>query len=68
MLRIDIAGAPHNGLDTPHVHIYDDTHEQGRLAIPLSELESYRLTDEIIESLVAFLEYNNFDSNNLVIS
>lgn len=68
MLRIDIKGTPHNGLDTPHVHIYDDKHEQGRLAIPLSELEDYESTDEIIESLIAFLDYNNFDTNNLVIS
>lgn len=63
LLRIDLVGATHRGIPTPHVHIFDDEHDNGFLAIPLDKLEKYNLTEDIIESLQEFLKYNNFDIN-----
>ena len=67
MLRIDIIGATHQGIPTPHVHIYDVDHEQGCLAIPLSQLKGYLPTSNIVDSLVEFLKYNNFDLKDVQI-
>ncbi|WP_225364532.1 DUF6978 family protein, partial [Lentilactobacillus parakefiri] len=67
LLRIDLVGATHRGIPTPHVHIFDDEHDNGFLAIPLDKLEKYNLTEDIIESLQEFLKYNNFDINELSI-
>ncbi|KRL70439.1 hypothetical protein FD08_GL001183 [Lentilactobacillus parakefiri DSM 10551] len=49
------------------MHIFDDEHDNGFLAIPLDKLEKYNLTEDIIESLQEFLKYNNFDINELSI-
>lgn len=68
MLRIDIVGATHQGIPTPHVHIYDEKHEQGNLCIPLSDIQNYNPTDDIITSLAEFLKYNNFEMKDLQIS
>ncbi|HAT55849.1 MAG TPA: hypothetical protein DCW31_11550 [Lactobacillus sp.] len=68
MLRIDIHGAPHNGLSTPHVHIYDNVHKNGAVAIPLEDLKNYDPTDDIVESLVAFLDYTNFAHDKTTIT
>lgn len=68
MLRVDLQGKPHNGLPTPHVHIYDDDHDNGSLAIPLAAIPSYNETNDIINSLIEFLKYNKFDLNSLQVS
>ena len=64
MIRIDLNGQDHNGLKTPHVHIFDEDHQNGHKAIPLSDIENYNGTEEIITSLSEFLKYNTFDISN----
>lgn len=68
MLRIDLIGATHNGIDTPHVHIFDQTHSDGFDAIPLSSLGNYNPTDDVVQSLYEFLKYNNFETAGISIS
>lgn len=63
MVRVDINGAAHHGVETPHIHIFDENHNQGDTAISISNLKQYDPTDEIIQSLIEFLNYNNFDTN-----
>lgn len=69
IIRININGKQHQGISTPHVHIFDDSHNNGSEVIPLSDLKNYaNLSDDIIQSLKAFLSYNNFDMEGLTIS
>lgn len=68
MIRIDINGQEHDGVDTPHVHIFDEEHENGRIAIPLSDLPNYDPTDDVVKSLYEFLKYNEFDTKGIQIS
>ncbi|MFD1125281.1 DUF6978 family protein [Lentilactobacillus raoultii] len=68
MLRIDLVGATHKGIPTPHVHIFDHDHCDGFDAIPLSSLKNYNPSDDIVISLFEFLKYNNFETRELLIS
>ncbi|HJA22826.1 MAG TPA: hypothetical protein H9958_01180 [Candidatus Limosilactobacillus intestinavium] len=68
MIRIDINGQRHEGVETPHVHIFDEEHSNGLEVIPLSKLPDYTPTDDIVQSLYEFLKYNNFDTKGLSIS
>ena len=66
MIRVDLHGKTHNRVPTPHVHIFDETHGNGTVAIPLINLSKYSaLSDDIVESLKAFLKYNNFETEEL---
>lgn len=68
MLRIDLIGATHNGIDTPHVYIFDQEHSDGFDAIPLSNLNNYNPTNDVVQSLYDFLQYNNFETKEISIS
>jgi len=68
MIRIDLIGATHQGIPTPHVHIFDEKHNDGLDVIPLFDIENYNQTSDIIESLATFLKYNNFELSDLSIS
>lgn len=69
MIRIDINGKVHEHVPTPHVHIFDKSHNEGSKAIPLSDLKNYPyLKDDIEKSLKAFLTYNNFEIKGLQVS
>ncbi|MSE05173.1 DUF6978 family protein [uncultured Clostridium sp.] len=68
VIRVDLIGRTHNGIPTPHVHIYDENHNNGVDAIPLSMLETYSPCTESIQSLSEFLKYNKFLVSNLQIS
>ena len=64
MVRLDMSGTSHIGFDgddipTPHVHIFDEKHKQGKIAEPLSSICNTPLGEELVESLFFFLEYNN---------
>lgn len=61
MVRLDMRGAPHNDVETPHVHIFDEIHNNGRDAIHLSKLTDITILEDIYDSLSFFLEYNNFE-------
>lgn len=67
MLRVDLIGAPHHHMPTPHVHIFDDAHDNGRQALELSSIKSYNNTCDIVDSLISFLRYNNFELSDLTI-
>ena len=57
MIRIDINGTMHHKVPTPHVHIFDEAHNNGTEVIPLAKLANYtNISDDIIESLKAFLK------------
>ena len=64
MIRIDLHGAAHHGLSTQQVHIFEVQHQNGNKSIPLANLEDYDLSDDIMESLLAFLTYNQFETQN----
>jgi len=64
MVRVDLNGAAHNGLPTPHIHIFDEAHQNGKLAIPLDNLDTYVQSDDLTTSFLAFLTYNQFDTQN----
>lgn len=68
MIRVDLKGRAHNGLETPHVHIYDQAHKNGSLAIPLADLKNYSPTDNIVDSVYEFLKYNNFTTDGTIFS
>ncbi|WP_204119962.1 DUF6978 family protein [Levilactobacillus wangkuiensis] len=68
MLRIDLIGATHHGIPTPHVHIFDDAHDNGRDVISLSDVNNYDPTTDVVGSLASFLRYNNFDLTDVSIS
>ncbi|AYG36482.1 MULTISPECIES: DUF6978 family protein [Lactiplantibacillus] len=68
MLRVDLIGATHQGTPTPHVHIFDESHDNGLTVIPLNQIPEYNTTDNVIESLGEFLKYNNFQVELLEIS
>lgn len=40
----------------------------GTTVVLLAKLASYSLSDDIVDSLIAFLKYNHFETNNLKIS
>lgn len=72
LVRLDMSGSPHddrfgNSVDTPHVHIFDEEHNNGRWAIPLSDLSDSEIIFELYDSLVLFLKYNNVKIDNVKI-
>lgn len=69
LIRIDINGKSHYHIPTPHVHIFDKKHKNGFEAIPLAQITDYpNLSDDIIQSLKAFLVFNNFEIEGLTFS
>ncbi|MGJ3977407.1 DUF6978 family protein [Levilactobacillus brevis] len=68
MIRVDLNGQTHNGIRTPHVHIFNEDYNDGKIAIPLNGLKDYNVTDDIIESLAEFLKFNNFDLDSVTIN
>lgn len=69
MVRFDINGSSHddrhgNPVETPHIHIFDEIHNQGKWAVPLSDISSDLLIYELHDGLIAFLEYNNINIGN----
>lgn len=72
MIRLDMSGTSHIGFEgedipTPHVHIFDDAHNQGKIAVPLSSICNTPLGEELIESLFFFLKYNNVSMEEISI-
>ncbi|MBK0040790.1 MULTISPECIES: hypothetical protein [unclassified Leuconostoc] len=67
MTRLDYSGTSHKGVETPHVHIYDEKHDFGKNALPLSALSA----DDIktyMDALDWFLNDNNVVHDNVKIS
>lgn len=67
-----MSGSPHMNIDgsdipTPHVHIYDEKHADGTIAVPLSDISDYEIVSELHDSLIAFLIYNNVERKDVQI-
>jgi len=70
IVRLDMTGPAHDSKDgflieTPHVHIFDERHNNGRWAIPLSEINDEKIINVLYDSLIIFLLYNNVDTTNV---
>lgn len=61
VVRLDYSGQAHRGIKTPHVHLFDERHQQGRLAEHLKDINPDMIVTDIVSSFKKFLEYNNFD-------
>lgn len=69
MMRYDICGADHNGIPAPHLHIFDNNHNNGTKVIYGNDLVSMHLLPSIKDNydinfilnvcLPEFLKYNN---------
>ena len=66
LLRLDCNGAPHDEVPTPHLHIFDKEHDNGRLAIGLSDL-GLDLSQDLIASLIWFLDENKVEHGDVLI-
>jgi hypothetical protein len=72
LIRIDMSGVPHENkagdlVETPHLHIYDEAHQNGAEAIALSEVTDLALLTEITDSFLFFLEKNKVDQTDISI-
>lgn len=77
MYRYDVIGVSHNGTLTPHLHIFDSNHNGGSdvvsgagldsLGLPSKHLETCT-AEAIIQSLSAFLIFNNVTLESVVIN
>ncbi len=72
MIRLDMTGSPHediheNLIETPHVHIFDETHNDGKIVEPLSYITDEVLIHELRDSLIAILLFCNVDIANIQI-
>lgn len=60
MMRLDYSGSTHRGVETPHVHIFDEQHEYGSKAVSLADLSSFAV-GQYMDALQWFLEENSVD-------
>lgn len=67
MMRLDYSGVSHQGIETPHVHIYDERHDFGKRAISLYEL-SVEATYNYMNALDWFLNTNHVVHSEVTIS
>lgn len=72
MIRLDMTGSPHEDInekliETPHVHIFDEAHNNGKIVEPLNYITDQDLIHELRDSLIAILEFCNVDINNIQI-
>lgn len=70
MVRLDMNGAPHDNPDgvvvpTPHLHIHDEKHRDGKIAIPLETVNDKEFLNELYDSMMFFLEYNCIEVNGV---
>lgn len=67
MMRLDYSGTSHAGIETPHVHIFDEAHDFGKRAVLLEELSEIQINN-YSDSLDWFLMTNRVKKNKLQIS
>ncbi|MDW4232606.1 DUF6978 family protein [Staphylococcus saprophyticus] len=74
MVRFDVNGSDHENppdfkvIPTPHLHIFTDEYDNGRIAVPLNEITDIILVNEIIDSLEFFMDYTNIKRDSLVLN
>lgn len=66
MVRLDWNGAPHDNIATPHIHIFDEEHNYGKIAVPVEEIDM-DLATELQDSLVYLLDYTRVDYKDTMI-
>ncbi|PNZ71134.1 hypothetical protein E2556_07655 [Staphylococcus croceilyticus] len=54
-------------MPTPHLHIFSEEYDNGRIAIPLSKLSNKALENELMDSLEFFMDYTNINHKNAII-
>lgn len=72
LIRLDMTGPSHSStsgklVNTPHVHIFDESHNDGKRAIPLSEINDQDIINTLHDSLLVFLLYNNVSIDDIEI-
>ncbi|KIX90217.1 hypothetical protein TP70_08880 [Staphylococcus microti] len=73
MIRFDVNGSDHYNstndtlVPTPHLHIFTEEFDNGRIAVPLSDLQSEQLIEALIDSLEFFMDYSNINCENVTI-
>lgn len=72
MTRFDIIGMPHNGIPTPHLHVFDSNHLEGRDVLygellPRVLQFDIKDNDVITLGIKQFLTYNNVDLQDVKI-
>ncbi|WP_262315603.1 DUF6978 family protein [Lacticaseibacillus parakribbianus] len=72
MMRYDIVGADHNWVPTPHLHVFDAQHHNGRVVIAGADLGDLRLDasspENLIHALAWFLLYNRVTLTGVAIN
>ncbi|CBL91481.1 MULTISPECIES: DUF6978 family protein [Leuconostoc] len=66
MMRLDYSGSSHKGVETPHVHIFDEQHDFGSKAISLQNLSSIMI-NQYMDALTWFLKENSVDMSGVQI-
>ncbi|WP_278926447.1 DUF6978 family protein [Staphylococcus auricularis] len=73
MIRFDVNGADHSNppkyerVPTPHLHIFTDEYDNGRIAIPLKNIKNVKLINELIDALDFIMDYTNIERENIEI-
>lgn len=71
LVRLDVTGAPHfnyeenRTIPTPHLHIMDEEHNYGRIAVPLDEIKDFQLHKQLSSYINDFLVYNNVEVDDV---
>lgn len=64
LVRLDCSGAPHEDVPTPHLHIFDEEHDNGRIAVGLEEVD-FEFAKDLFESISYFLDYTNIEQPSI---
>lgn len=72
MFRFDVVGSDHNGIPTPHLHVFDSRHDNGRQVLYGEALGSLNVDatdpDILIKALTKFLAHNHVELSSIAIN
>ncbi|MCI2170125.1 DUF6978 family protein [Schleiferilactobacillus perolens] len=72
MFRYDVVGAPHGTISTPHLHVFDSEHNQGKRVLYGAELGILNVDptniDYLMIALGKFLDFNNVEITSVVVN
>lgn len=66
IMRVDFYGEPHNGIPTPHIHIFVPGKKNKCYTCYLPNVKGYDLNKDPKQATINFLKYNNFIGLNRV--
>lgn len=67
MIRFDVNGSDHAQVPTPHLHIFTEEYDNGKIVIPLSDITNKELVNELLDSLEFFMNFANIKPDNVII-